>query len=192
MYTITRQQASQILWISTRSIDRYIKSGKIRAKKIWKIVYLNKEDIDILSWKHNASQEIIIENKDLSEEANENESKNIVKKDDYEKILSSFDKVFNSLREEIKQKDEKIQILSVKLWRMEEIVKNSVNLIDYKKSQFLLEESKNKLNQDLKKIEKEKQKLENELKYERTTNKLLIFFVIVLLILAWFIWFYKI
>ncbi len=192
MYTITRQQASQILWISTRSIDRYIKSGKIRAKKIWKIVYLNKEDIDILSWKHNTSQEIIIENKDLSEEANENESKNIVKKDDYEKILSSFDKVFNSLREEIKQKDEKIQILSVKLWRMEEIVKNSVNLIDYKKSQFLLEESKNKLNQDLKKIEKEKQKLENELKYERTTNKLLIFFVIVLLILAWFIWFYKI
>ena len=40
MYTYTRQDAADFLWISTRSIDRYIKSGKLRSKKEWKIVYL--------------------------------------------------------------------------------------------------------------------------------------------------------
>jgi predicted site-specific integrase-resolvase len=33
MYKLTRKEASELLNMSTRSIDRYIKSGKIRIKK---------------------------------------------------------------------------------------------------------------------------------------------------------------
>jgi excisionase family DNA binding protein len=33
MYKLTRKEAADLLNISTRSIDRYIKSGKIRTKK---------------------------------------------------------------------------------------------------------------------------------------------------------------
>ena len=59
MYTYTRQDAADLLWISTRSIDRYIKSGKLRSKKEWKIVYVNDDDIKNLSWWQDSKQEII-------------------------------------------------------------------------------------------------------------------------------------
>jgi excisionase family DNA binding protein len=40
MYKYTRQEAAELLGISTRSVDRYIKAGKLRSKKDGKIVYL--------------------------------------------------------------------------------------------------------------------------------------------------------
>jgi hypothetical protein len=38
-----------------------------------------------------------------------------VKKAEYEKVLATFDKIFTGFREEIKQKDNKIQELSIEL-----------------------------------------------------------------------------
>jgi len=195
MYNYTRQEAADKLNISTRSIDRYIKAWKIRAKKVWKIVYVNENDIKILSWETTSNnQKIIISKKDNDKKIDniKENSQTIVKKDEYDKIINSFEKVFSWLRNEIQKKDDTIQNLSIKLWRMEEIIKNSVNLIDYKKSQFLLEESKNYLNKEVDTLKKEREKIDKELKYEKTTNKLLIFFLIILLIVASLIWFYKI
>ncbi len=197
MYNLTRKEAADKLDISTRSIDRYIKSWKIRAKKIWKIVYVNENDINNINW-NTQNTKIIIEKK--QEETtnmtntikNNSEEKSLINKNDYDKITNTFEKIYTKLREDIEKKDEKIQHLSIELWRLTEIAKNSVNLIDYKKSQFLLEESKNNLNKELSNIEQEKEKIKKELKYERITNKLLIFFLLLLLIVAGLIWFYKI
>jgi predicted site-specific integrase-resolvase len=33
MYKYTRQEVAELLKISTRSVDRYVKSGKLRVKK---------------------------------------------------------------------------------------------------------------------------------------------------------------
>jgi hypothetical protein len=57
-------------------------------------------------------------------------------------------------------------------------------LIDFKKSQYLLEESKGHLDKELTNLEKEKEKLTKELKYEKTSNILLIIFVLILLAIA--------
>jgi hypothetical protein len=40
------------------------------------------------------------------------------------------------------------------------VAKNSVSLLDFKKSQYLLEESKNGLNKEVDNLEKEREKLE--------------------------------
>jgi len=40
MYKYTRQEAAKKLKISTRSVDRYIKAGKLRSQKDGKIVYV--------------------------------------------------------------------------------------------------------------------------------------------------------
>jgi len=197
MYNLTRQQAADKLDISTRSIDRYIKAWKIRAKKIWKIVYVNQDDVNILAWETPSKQKIIINQETIKTETStetpiNTEEKAVMKKNDYDKIAASFEKVFTWLRQEIQKKDENIQNLSIKLGRMEEMLKNSVNIIDYKKSQFLLEESKNHLNKEMQDLAKQKEELQKELKYEKTTNKLLIFFLLLLLIIAGLIWFYKI
>ncbi len=60
MYDITRQQAADLLNVSTRSVDRYVKSGKLRSKKEGKIIYIHRGDINSISGKEASKQEVII------------------------------------------------------------------------------------------------------------------------------------
>ena len=196
MYNIHRTEASEMLNISTRSLDRYIKSWKIRAKKTWKTVFINSEDIkNILWWNQDTAKVIITKAGDFENKTwntKEESTTGIVKKSDYDKVSATFEKVFTSLRDDIKTKDEKIQELSIRLGRAEEVADSSISLVDHKKSQFLIEESKNYLNKEVSDVTNEKNKLSNELKYEKTTNKLLIAFVIILLIAVTIVWFMQI
>ena len=200
MYNINRQEAADILGISTRSIDRYIKSWKVRAKKDWKIVFVNSDDIKNLNSDTSVKQNIIVSNfnswnEDIIgsvKQERENINTWIIKKAEYDKILSTFETMYSSFREEVKEKDTTIQELSVKLWRFEEQKDKSVDLMEYKKVQFLSEETKNELSKKLEKEKSEKQKTIKELKYEKTTNKLLIMFIVILFIISVIIFFVNI
>lgn len=55
---------------------------------------------------------------------------------------ATLEKIYLDLRSELKNKDQTIQDLSIRLGQAQEIAKNSVSLVEFKKSQFLLEESK--------------------------------------------------
>lgn len=58
---------------------------------------------------------------------------------------ASLSHIYADLRKEIEKKDELLQNLAVRVGRAEEIAKNSISINDFKKSQFLLEESKSVL-----------------------------------------------
>lgn len=193
MYKLTRQDAADKLNISTRSVDRYIKAGKLRSKKDWKVVYVNTDDIENIAWAWEYQHEVIIEKKvnNYSNMSNNEDEVKMVAKPD-ENVSGTLQTIYKDLKEEIQKKDQLIQNLAMRVWQAEEVAKNSVSLIDFKKSQYLLEESKEHLDKELSQLEKDKEKLTKELKYEKTSNILLIIFVIVLLAIAWTIWFMKI
>lgn len=195
MYKLTRQEVADTLKISTRSVDRYIKSWKLRSKKEWKLVLVNQDDIDnLLSnwWK--IKQEVIIkpkiEKKEEKINISEDKETKVVKNTEISTWI--LPQIYKDLKEEIEKKDEIIQILSIRVWKAEEIAKNSIPVAEYKKSQFLLEESKWYLNKEVDELRKDKEKLNQDLKYEKTSNILLIIFVILLLVIAWWVWFIKI
>lgn len=48
IYSIGREDAAAQLGMSTRTIDRYIRKGKIRSRKVGKLVMLHKDDVDVL------------------------------------------------------------------------------------------------------------------------------------------------
>jgi gas vesicle protein len=154
----------------------------LRAQKKWKIIYINNSDVENLANPKVSKQEVIIEPK-----INNNSNK-IVETNGSDNLSS----IYNDLKEDIRKKDELIKDLAVEVWKYKEIAKNSVSLVEFKKSQFLLWESKSYLNKELKEISKKKDKLIKELRYEKNTNIILILFVIVLLGLLWTIWFLKI
>ncbi len=198
MYKLTRQEAAENLNISTRSIDRYIKSWKIRAKKDWKIVYVHQDDINNLTNSTFQNQEVIIPSISQKNEKikdfvfDEEDEEVIIKKNTQSKWLAVLEPVYQDLRAEINKKDLVIQDLSIRLWRAEEIAKNSISLSEFKKSQFLLEESKWSLSNEIIDLKDEKIKIEKELKYEKNTNNILLIFIILLLLIAWIIWFIKV
>jgi len=47
-YTVTREHAAKVLGVSTRTIDRYVKSGKLSYKKVANKVLLAKEEVSEL------------------------------------------------------------------------------------------------------------------------------------------------
>ena len=192
MYTITRQEAADLLGISTRSIDRYIKSWKLRSKKDWKVVYINNNDIENMkSWDIKKHEVIFPE--DIKKDSKIDvlwETTGLSTKSSNPSI--SLEAIYIDLKKQISEKDSMIQDLSIKLWRAEEVASNSISLIDFKKSQFMLEESKSHLSTALWDMKKQKDKLERDVKYEKTTNIILSIFVLFLIVVAAVLWFQNI
>lgn len=189
MYKVTRDEAANLLNISTRSVDRYIRSWKLRSKKIWKIVYINQDDINNFLWLWWNKQEIIVWNSEKNEnkiDSNNDSSKNLVKEN--ANILA----IFENLRQEIRQKDDEIKQMSVKFWKMDEVLKNSISMIEFKKTQFLLEEWKNSLSIELENTKKELDKKSVELKDEKKLSYILTISLIILFIILVIIWLVKI
>lgn len=172
--------------MSTRSIDRYIRAGKLRSKKDGKIIYIHETDIDNIASGWKKKQEVIVPHQETVEKK---ESTKIVSN---QNTSSALEKVYIDLREEMKRKDSAIQELSIRLGRAEEIAKNSVSLIEFKKSQFLLEESKGFLNKEVEELREAKTELTKKLKYEKHTNIIIISILFVLLIITATIWFWNI
>ena len=196
MYTITRQEAADMLGVSTRSIDRYVRARKLRSKKDGKIIYIHKEDIENLSGEGGNRQEVIIPqgqksytNTEKTYTQSEVKEKETTLSADTHAQTRAIEKIYLDLRSEIQKKDGIIQDLSLQLGQAREIAKNSVSLMDFKKSQFLLEESKTHLSQEMNHIVQEKEQLKKALKDEKGTNYILIAIVVVLLIIFAVLWF---
>lgn len=194
MYNITRQEAAEKLSISTRSVDRYIKAGKLRSKKEGKIIYIHSGDVEnMLGGPAEKKPEVIIpsESSSYTQKATGQENVTSTSVADAQS-RATLEKIYIDLRSEVKQKDQTIQDLSIKLGQAQEIAKNSVSLIEFKKSQFLLEESKGHLTGELEQVKKEAGELQKKLKYEKSTNIMLIAFCVILMLGLGLLWFLKI
>jgi len=191
-YTLTRQEAADLLEISVRSVDRYIKSWKIRSEKRWKSVYVNDNDIKNIQTNSN-SKPIIITSSDKKTIPKEQfSSKDIsTKKDikDFDKLTKTFENIYTDLRNQIEKKDKIIQEMSIEIWTAREQVKQSISVSEHNRSQMLLEESKAHIAKQMNNLSEEKEKLKAELKDEKFDKKVLIAFVFILLILAAYFWF---
>ena len=194
MYTLTRSEAAELINVSTRSIDRYIKAWKVRTKKEGKIIYLHKLDIENLNTENTSREQEVIVPK---EKATYSEAK----KTEYveERSLSgerntqlALEKIYLDMKQEIKEKDKTIQDLSIRLGQAQEIAKNSVSVIEFKKSQYLLEESKSSIAQEVIQLTEQKKYLEDKVKYEKTTNIILIIFCVILILALGIFWFLSI
>ena len=104
----------------------------------------------------------------------------------------ALEKIYLDMKHEIKEKDKTIQELSIRLGQAQEIAKNSVSVIEFKKSQYLLEESKSSITQEVIQLSEQKKNLEDKLKYEKTTNIILIVFCIILILALGIFWFLSI
>lgn len=87
---------------------------------------------------------------------------------------ATLEKIYLDLRGEIQTKDKAIQDLSIRLGQAQEIAKNSVSLVEFKKSQFLLEESKGHIANENSSLKEQAAELTQKLKYEKTTNMILL------------------
>lgn len=145
-YWITRESAAKLLWISTRTIDRYIKSWKLSYKKVANKVLLAKEEIASLQEDYGAlhqevSTELVREQESTSKSVwvtNPSLEKAIDEK------IDKFMLIFNEKDKMLEEKNKVIFMLQQRVWELEAKLKTMVALPDYtrEKQEAILEKQK--------------------------------------------------
>ena len=145
-YWITRESAAKLLWISTRTIDRYIKSWKLSYKKVANKVLLAKEEIASLQEDYGAlHQEVSTE---LVKEHESTKSSVSVVNPSLEKAIDEkidrFMLIFNEKDKMLEEKNKVIFMLQQRVWELEAKLKTMVALPDYtrEKQETILEKQK--------------------------------------------------
>jgi hypothetical protein len=194
-YTNTREEAALLLEISTRTLDRYVKGGKIRAKRKGKIVYIHDEDIAMM---RSEDPELVRPTDSQRKNTGWSESPEIVIFDEPSNAGSfsrkpttvDYRDLYEDSLRKIAEKDHIIQDLSYRAGHAESELKNSVSLIEFKKQTFLLESAKAKTDEDIKLAESEVLKLREEVTQSKFVLYLLIVLVAVMIIVSSFLLLY--
>ena len=203
-YTFDREMAAKELEISTRTLDRYIKAGKIRSKKIGKKIFLNAPDIEKIkiseAWTSSPEvSEITYESSGaVSETSPEATSADVTffpeewsTRFRRKSVVVDYRELYEDSRKAIVSKDKLIQELSYKAGKAEAELKNSISLLEYKKTTFLLESVKVKNEEDEKKHTETIAALEKEMKKEKMVSGFLLVATIILFIACAAIWFFS-
>ena len=136
-FSIDRTEAARRLSVSSRTVDRHISAGRIATKRIGKKTFLEEDDVELLrkTLPERGDDTIVIlasEPHDTPEIITRERSVSREKTPDFASLYGDAQKI-------IAKKDEIIQELSYKLGKSETELKNSIPLIEYKKTTFLLE-----------------------------------------------------
>ena len=176
-YTITRTQAATLLWVSTRTIDRYVKSGKLSYKKIANKVILNEEELRILQNEFSSLRQEI-----STELLWEKDEKTISVKpvSDLSTLDEKLDKFYLIFQEKDKQIDEKNKIifmLQQRIGELEAKIQTMVALPDYNKEKQQAIEEKRILEEKL-------SKLKSKVREQETKTYVVLIFAIIFIIIA--------
>ncbi len=179
-YWITRESAANMLGISTRTIDRYIKSGKLSYKKVANKVLLAKEEIATLQEDygalHQEASTELVRNHEMAQKTVSVVNPALEKAID-EKI-DKFMLIFKEKDKILEEKNKVIFMLQQRVWELETKLKTMVALPDYtrEKQEAMLEKQK---------LEEKIESLKGTVKVEKWKNiiflSLAILFIIALI-----------
>lgn len=205
---IDRKQAAEMLNVSIRTIDRYIQKGTLQKEEINGRIFLHTQDLKpLLDQKK-------LQNKYLSQLASdrphsapqpeqrpqqEQGSEQSFVQADFAQEESSdiYQKLYEELQEELKTKQERLEGANYRVGQLEGLLKESVPLLEYRKSLAIEEQKRGELEELLRTFEKDNEmlnqtveskstevgQLAKNLKIERYNKKVFIIILVVLFLL---------
>ncbi len=170
-YNISREAAAQYLGVSTRTIDRYVKSGKLSYKKVANKVILAKEEVDAIKddfslLRQDAEYTEVISSSSNSLVKPVTSNTNTPPSRGNEAITERLDQFFGLITEKDKALEDKnkvIFVLQQKLGELEGRMKSMIALPDHT-------EEKQKLLIEKERLEVKLKEVYSGYKGERTKN----------------------
>jgi excisionase family DNA binding protein len=178
-YTVSRDEASKMLGVSTRTIDRYIAAGKLRSKREGKTIMLHTDDVK----KYQAGGG---EQKDYEVLPPKPVAMPAISYDPRE----SQNEILHAIEKVIKEKDMIIQELTFKIGKMEGEIAHSVPKLEHKKSLLALEEAHANRMHDMDLMVLAKEDIEKKLQKERMLSTILMIGILILLVASGFLIFH--
>ena len=183
-YNLTREQAAKILWISTRTLDRWIRKWVFTYEKRWNKIFLAEEEVKNYS-SSNQINNIVYDTTSTTISKEPKKNTQIINSEELiTKISKHFDENMKQFLEIIKEKDKKIEeknqvifALQNKVAELETKLKNTVALPLYQneKKELILEKENLKI---------ENQLLEENLKKEKIKNIALISILVLIILIV--------
>jgi len=182
MYNVTREVAAKWLNISTRTIDRYIKSGKLSYKKIANKVLLAKEEVIALKEEF-ATLHQELSSEIISQSNNQNTNTGLVNKDsidnNVDQKIEKFFLIFKEKEKIVEEKNKMIFVLQQRVTELETKIQYMIALPDYnkEKQEAIVEKQK---------LEEKIWQLKDMIKNEKLKNLIFIGLSLIFIIVAGF------
>lgn len=187
-YNVTREVASKSLNISTRTIDRYIKSGKLSYKKIANKVILAKEEVlslqqEFSTLRQELNSEIVSQGETPVTQQKASTSTNLSTnkglEDAIDQKIEKFFLIFKEKDKMLEEKNKVIFMLQQRVGELEGKIKHMVALPDYtkEKQEAIIEKQK---------LEEKISQLKGAIKNEKVKNLVFIGLSLVFIAVAAF------
>lgn len=182
-YSVTRDMAASLLKVSTRTVDRYIKSGKLSYKKIANKVLLSKDEVSWLQEEYSVLHQKVATELVKERSWSKTGDQTLVRADLEQAIDEKIEKFFLVFKEKDKMLEEKNTIIFALQQRISELetkIQNMIALPDYtkEKQEAMLEK---------KKLEERISTLKENIRNEKIKNFILVIFSLVFIGLAMFL-----
>jgi len=138
LYTATREEAANLLRVSTRTLDRYIRKGRLKSKvSPTRNILIHTEDLEKVAQSLFLKKSARSPKKRFSK--SQQKAKTVEVKTEEVKTENVEERVFRNLYEEankdLKSKQEKLEAASFRVGQLEAQLKNSVPLLEHKQKE---------------------------------------------------------
>ncbi len=181
-YNLSRQQAADMLGVSTRSIDRYVKGWKLSYKKVANKVLLAKEEVDEMQedydllHQHPVTETVVIKSKLDGSASNKvtrvNAGLGLWSVKEFADILGQKDVI-------LEEKNQMIYALQRKIGEIETKMQQMIALPDYSAE-------KENLTLEMQKLTMEKKDLQDGIRKEKLMNTIFLGLALVSVIFVLF------
>ena len=174
LYNVDRKDASEFLGVSERTIDRYVRAGKLRCRKVGHHVYLSKEELLLLK----TTQEDIpvrVAEEDTTVVENTQTTQTVEQEAPLDLSLpvhstledTVYKHLYEESRQELDKKQREVEALHYRLGQIEYEMKNTVPLLEYSKQKEHLEVENKVLQEETQFVRNALEKQEQLLHVER-------------------------
>ena len=179
-YNVTREVAAKALNISTRTIDRYIKSWKLSYKKVANKVLLAREEVQWLKEEFSAlHQEINTEIVSSNSTTNLSTNKPTNSNESIDQKVDKFFLIFKEKEKILEEKNKLIFMLQQRVTELETKIQHMIALPDYnkEKQEAIVEKEK---------LETKIAQLRNAIKNEKIKNIIFVLLSLIFVAIAIF------
>lgn len=208
VFGLDRKTAGRLLKVSIRTIDRYIKSKKLSTSVVDGRVWLSKKELEEVREKKN--RETTTRRVDMStpvmsidDEVDKVDSVELIDQGDVDSVSTKtrkrktanaiYKKLYIDQKEELHEKQERLEIANYRVGQLEAQVKNSIPMLEYHQERYEVEKREESLQTKIDEQNTVIKKISTVMKYEKFNKR--IFLGILLIILAlqplWLLFIYK-
>lgn len=190
IYNVSKEAAAQLIWVSTRTIDRYISDDKLTSKRVGNKVMLNQGEVmkmrsEYDNIPHNNGKVDVLSPESIQNlQASNSSLSTWVNIDELASLLDEkFEKFQQALEDKdhlIEDKNKVIFMLQNKVWELETRIKSMIALPDHTSQKQQLLDEKHKMEWMIEKLQKDNSRKNME-------NRLYLFvFIVIILFLVFF------